>query len=289
MEAMSARRKFETDDERSLKNYFREIAQVALLTREEEVEISRRMREGDEEARDHLVRANLRFVVSVAKRYRNHGLALADLIHEGNLGLIEAARRFDETRGNRFISYAIWWIRQSILKAIADKARLIRLPVSRASVVQKILRETERLRQVFSREPTSGEVADAVALSESQIKETMDLSSISRSIDDPEGPADGDNSLRDYLEDTMTPRPDEDLVEDRMQADVHDAIGRLTDREGDILRSYFGFGDRDSETLEQIGKRLKLSRERIRQIKEQAMKRLRQSQEGPALRSYLTN
>jgi len=288
MQKTSYKNRFESDDEQSLQTYFREIAQVDLLTREEEVEIARRMRSGSSRAREHLIRANLRFVVSVAKRYRSQGLSLADLIHEGNLGLIEAARRFDETRGNRFISYAVWWIRQSILKALAEKARLIRLPVSRTGTVQRILKETERLRQVFGREPTSGEVADAVALSESEIRETLNLSSICRSLDVPEGNGEGENSLKDYLEDTLTPAPDEELIEGRMQRDVGAALQSLSGREVDVLRSYFGFEENGGETLEQIGRRMNLSRERVRQIKEQAIGRLRQSRNGKALRSYLS-
>lgn len=288
MEDVTRRSRFESDDEQSLQAYFREIAQVDLLEREEEVRIARRMRKGCAKSRELLIRANLRFVVSVAKRYRNQGLSLADLIHEGNLGLIEAARRFDETRGNRFISYAVWWIRQSILKALAEKARLIRLPVSRTGTVQRILKETERLRQVFGREPTSGEVADAVALSESEIRETLNLSSICRSLDVPEGNGEGENCLQDYLEDTFTPAPDEDLIEGRMNRDVGNAIQSLSGREADVLRSYFGFNPKGGETLEQIGKRMNLSRERVRQIKEQAIGRLRQSRQGKALKSYLS-
>ncbi len=285
MKGYTHKRRFESEDEQSLQLYFREIAKVNLLTREEEVNLATAMRDGCEASRDHLIRANLRFVVSVAKRYRSQGLSLADLIDEGNLGLIEAARRFDETRGNRFISYAVWWIRQSILKALAEKARLIRLPVSRTGTVQKILRETERLRQVFGREPSSREVADAVALSESEIRETLNLSSICKSLDVPEGG--GENSLKEYIEDTCSPSPDYDLIEGRMQEDVQTAIGALSGREADVLRSYFGFRE-ESETLEQIGRRMNLSRERVRQIKEQAIGRIRQSRQGRSLHSYLS-
>jgi len=277
------------DDDSSLKVYLEEIAKVDLLTKEEEFELARRIRGGDREALDQLVKANLRFVVSVAKKYRNQGLSLSDLIDEGNLGLMEAARRFDERRGNRFISYAVWWIKQSILKALSEQARLIRLPLGRAGVVQKILRETERLRQAFGREPTHSEVAEAVALSETEIRETMNVSSLARSIDSPETGADGETSLQEFLEDTLSPAPDQEVIEGRLRKDVGEALASLSNREAEVLRSYFGFGSSNRQTLEEIGKRLNLSRERVRQIKEQAFRRIRQSHQGEVLKSYLAS
>jgi len=276
-------------DDRSLQLYLQEIAKVPLLERDEEYELAEASRKDDPAARDRLIRSNLRFVVSVAKRYRNQGLSLADLIDEGNLGLIEAARRFDERRGNRFISYAVWWIRQSILKALAEKSRLIRLPVGRTGVVQKVLKETERLRQAFGREPTDSEVAEAIALSESELRETMNVAGVARSIDAEDTGPDGESSLRDFLEDTLSPSPDQDLIEGRMRRDVGRALRGLKPREAEVLRSYFGFDSDDTETLEQIGRRMNISRERVRQIKDQAIRRLRQSGRGEALRSYLAS
>ncbi|MFH1278768.1 MAG: RNA polymerase sigma factor RpoD/SigA [Candidatus Eisenbacteria bacterium] len=275
-------------DDSSLRHYLREIAKTPLLSREEEVGLARRSREGDEEARDALVRANLRFAVSMAKKYRNQGLSFSDLIDEANLGLLEAARRFDERRGNRFISYGVWWIKQSILKALAEQARLVRLPLGRSGTVQKILRETERLRQVFGREPSDSEVAEGIALSEEEIRETMNAASIARSLDAPESGPDGESSLRDFLEDKLSPAPDHDLIESRMQRDVNRALRSLNPREAQVLRSYFGFDSPEKQTLEQIGKRMNLSRERIRQIKDQAIRRLR-SADGTALKSYLAS
>jgi len=275
--------------DRSLQVYLEEIAKTPLLTREEEVELARRCREGEPEARDALVRANLRFVVSQAKRYQNQGLSFQDLIDEGNLGLLEAARRFDERRGNRFISYAVWWVKQSILKALSGQARLVRLPVGRAGTVQKILRETEKLRQAFGREPSDSEVAEAVALSETEIRETMNAANLARSLDAPEMGPDGDPSLLDYLEDTLCPPPDSGLIEGRLRRDVDVALRSLQPREAEVLRYYFGFGSGEKETLEEIGKRMRISRERVRQIKDQAMRRLRHSSRGSALRSYLAS
>jgi RNA polymerase primary sigma factor len=277
------------DEDRSLRVYLREIAKVPLLDREEEVDLARRSREGDAEAREALVRANLRFVVSVAKRYRNQGLSFSDLIDEGNLGLLEAVRRFDERRGNRFISYAVWWIKQSILKALAEQARMIRIPLGRAGTVQRILRETEKLRQAFGREPTDREVAEAVALSEAEIRETLNAAARMRSLDSPECGPDGESSLRDFLEDTLSPAPDTELIETGLRRDVGRALRSLGPREEAVLRSYFGFDSDRKQTLEEIGKRMKLSRERVRQIKDQAIRRLRQSSRGDALKSYLAS
>jgi len=277
------------DEGRSLHLYLREIAKVPLLDREEEVDLARRSREGDPEAREALVRANLRFVVSVAKRYRNQGLSFSDLIDEGNLGLLEAVRRFDERRGNRFISYAVWWMKQSILKALAEQARMIRIPLGRAGTVQRILRETEKLRQAFGREPTDREVAEAVALSEAEIRETLNAASRMRSLDAPENGPDGESSLRDFLEDTLSPAPDTELIETGLRREVGRALRSLGPREEAVLRSYFGFDSDRKQTLEEIGKKMKLSRERVRQIKDQAIRRLRQSARGDALKSYLAS
>lgn len=275
-------------EDRSLRVYLREIAKTPLLSREEEYELARRSREGDEEARDALVRANLRFAVSMAKRYRNQGLSFLDLIDEASLGLLEAARRFDERRGNRFISYGVWWIKQSILKALAEQARLVRLPLGRAGTVQKILKETERLRQVFGREPSDVEIAEAIALSEEEIRETMNAASVARSLDAPDSGPDGESSLSDFLEDKLSPAPDEGLIEQRMQRDVNRALRTLQPREAQVLRSYFGFESSEKQTLEEIGQRLNISRERVRQIKDQAIRRLRSSS-GAALHSYLAS
>ncbi|MFH1679831.1 MAG: RNA polymerase sigma factor RpoD/SigA [Candidatus Eisenbacteria bacterium] len=276
-------------EDRSLQSYLREIAKVPLLAREEEVELAWKSREGDPEAREALVRANLRFVVSVAKRYRNQGLSFCDLIDEGNLGLLEAVRRFDERRGNRFISYAVWWIKQSILKALSEQARLIRIPPGRAGVVQRILRETEKLRQAFGREPSDREVAEAVALSEGEIRETMNVASHMRSLDAPETGPDGESSLSDFLEDNLSPAPDQDLIERRLRRDVCSALRSLNPKEEEVLRSYFGFDSEEKQTLEEIGRRMNLSRERVRQIKDQAIRRLRGSSRGDALKSYLVS
>lgn len=268
--------------------YLERIGETPLLNKAEEIELARKIRSGDEDALQALVRANLRFVVSVAKRYRNSSLSLTDLINEGNIGLMTAARRFDETRGNRFISYAVWWVKQAILKALSEQSRLIRLPLSRTGVIQKIIRETDRLRQIFGREPTHSEVADAVSLSESEIRETMSIAGTVQSLDAPGDGESGNSSLSDYLEDKFAMAPDEELIENRLHMEINQVLDSMSEREACILRSYFGFDSPEKQTLEEIGKRMNISRERVRQIKEQAIQRIRHSSRGEALRGYLT-
>lgn len=268
----------------SIDKYLHEIAKVDLLTTDEEVKLAQRIREGDQIALEKLTNANLRFVVSVAKQYQNQGLTLGDLINEGNLGLIKAAKRFDETRGFKFISYAVWWIRQALLQALAEHSRIVRLPLNRVGSLNKIARTFSELEQLYQREPSPEEIGDILDLTPEEITASMKLSSRHLSMD---APLNGDElNLLDVLENTEN-IPDAILMSDSLHTQVQRAISTLTQREADVVCFYFGLGKSKSLTLEEIGAKLNLTRERVRQIKESAIIRLRQSSRSECLKPYL--
>jgi RNA polymerase primary sigma factor len=275
-----------TYDESSLDQYLKEISAYPLLTREDEVELAGRIRTGDEEALDKLVRSNLRFVVSVAKKYQNQGVALGDLINEGNLGLIRAAHKFDETKGIKFISYAVWWIRQAILQALAEQSRIVRVPLNRAGALHRIGRRSSTLLQELGREPTVEELADELDLSEDEVQRTLAISQTHLSLDAPLTPGE-DNRLLDYLPDQFSAGPDDETYERALASTVEEALGTLKDREAKVLRLYFGLEDgHDPMTLEEIGALLGITRERVRQIKEKALIRLRHASRARYLETF---
>src|SRR3990170_483881 len=261
-------------DEGSLDQYLREISQYPLISREEEVTLAGRIKKGEEEALDKLVRSNLRFVVSVAKKYQNQGVSLSDLINEWNLGLIRAAHKFDETKGIKFISYAVWWIRQAILQALAEQSRIVRVPLNRAGTLHRIGKRANALLQELGREPTHEEIADGMDITEEEVAKTMSISQAHLSLDAPMTPGE-DNKLLDYLPDTLNPTPDEQTLEKALTDAVQESLSQLKEREAKILRLYFGLGESEPMTLEEIGAVLGITRERVRQIKEKALSRLR--------------
>ncbi|MCG8310917.1 MAG: RNA polymerase sigma factor RpoD/SigA [Cytophagales bacterium] len=273
-------------ESQSLIKYFQEIGKVEMITPEEEVELARRIREGDRAALEKLTKANLRFVVTVAKQYQSDGLALGDLISEGNLGLIKAAERFDETRGFKFISYAVWWIRQSIIQALAEKSRVVRLPVNKLSSLNKISRKFSELEQVYQRDPTVDEMAEALKIVEKEVEINMRLSNKRISVDAPFINSDG-NSLLDVMEDEQIDPTDSRLLQDSLISEIQEALSKLTPRESEVISSYYGLNNHKSMTLEEIGDKFGLTRERVRQIKEKATKRLRHNSVSDALKSYL--
>jgi len=259
------------------------------VTREEERDLARRIRTGDKKALDGLVKANLRFVVSIAKQYSNQGLSLEDLINEGNLGLIKAAHRFDEERGFKFISYAVWWIRQAMLQSLAEHSRIVRLPLNRAGTLYRIGKASRQLDQELGRTPSAEEIAKRLNLSTEEVEDTMTIANTHVSLDDPYSADKDDTALVDYLTDETQAAPDEDTYVSALSDDLERALGTLTDREQLILALYFGLGGEEPMTLEDIGKRLKLTRERIRQIKEKAIQRLRHSTRAKFLQGYMEN
>ena len=269
----------------SLDKYLQEIGREDLITVEEEVELAQRIRKGDQDALEKLTRANLRFVVSVAKQYQNQGLSLPDLINEGNLGLIRAAEKFDETRGFKFISYAVWWIRQSILQALAEQSRIVRLPLNQVGSLNKINKALARFEQEHERTPSSEELAKELDLPKDKVSDTMRVSGRHVSVDAPF--ADGeDNSLLDVLINNDSPNADRGLINESLSTEVDRALSTLTDRECDIIRNFFGIGCAEM-TLEEIGDKFGLTRERVRQIKEKAIRRLRQNSRSKLLKTYL--
>jgi RNA polymerase primary sigma factor len=272
---------------RSLDVYLHEINKTPLLTREEEQQLARRIRKGQQAALDQLVKANLRFVVSIAKQYANQGLSLEDLINEGNLGLIKAAHRFDEKRGYKFISYAVWWIRQAMLQALAEHSRIVRLPLNRAGTLYRIGRTSRQLDQELGRKPTAQEIANKLNLSVQEVEETSKIANTHVSLDDPYSSDKDDNALVDYLTDENQVSPDEGTYTNALTEDMEKALNMLTEREKLILTMYFGLNGEDPLTLEDIGKEMKLTRERIRQIKEKAIQRLRHSTRAKYLRGYI--
>ena len=269
----------------SLDKYLQEIGHEELLSVDEEVELAQKIRKGDRRALERLTRANLRFVVSVAKQYQNQGLSLPDLINEGNVGLIKAAEKFDETRGFKFISYAVWWIRQSILQAIAEQSRIVRLPLNQVGSVNKINRELNKFEQEHERRPSVDEIADRIDLPEEKIEEAMKANNRHISMDAPF--VDGeDNSLLDVLADNDMPMADKALVQESLRKEIDRAIELLNDREQKVVRAFFGIGSPEM-TLEEIGEKYNLTRERVRQIKEKAIRRLRHNTKNKLLKTYL--
>lgn len=270
----------------SLDKYLHEIGKVDLLSAEEEVELARNVRKGDNLALEKLIKANLRFVVSVSKQYQNQGLSLPDLINEGNLGLIKAAKRFDETRGFKFISYAVWWIRQSILQALAEQARIVRLPLNKIGSINKINRALSELEQKYEREPSVDEISQAIELAPNDIKEAMRSAGRHVSMDAPL--TDGeDGDMYEVLLSKDNPGPDSSLLNDSLRKEIERALSSLTEREASIIRLYFGLNGKHPYTLEEIGEEFNLTRERVRQIKEKAIKRLKNTTRSKILKTYL--
>ncbi|GEO03662.1 MAG: RNA polymerase subunit sigma [Cytophagales bacterium CG18_big_fil_WC_8_21_14_2_50_42_9] len=273
-------------ESQSLDKYLQEIGKVDLLTPDEEVTLAQRIKEGDQFALEKLTKANLRFVVSVAKQYQNQGLSLGDLINEGNLGLIKAAKRFDETRGFKFISYAVWWIRQSILQALAEQSRIVRLPLNRVGSLNKISKSFSELEQKFEREPSPEEIAEVLELTTSEVVDTLKISGRHVSVDAPFVQGE-ENRLLDVLENEDEESPDTGLMNDSLRKEVQRALSTLTKREADVITLYFGLNGEHSLTLEEIGEKFNLTRERVRQIKEKAIRRLRHTSRSKALKPYL--
>jgi len=276
-----------TREDQSLDRYLQEIGEVQLLKANQEVELAQEIKKGSQDALEKLTKANLRFVVSVAKQYQNQGLSLGDLINEGNLGLIKAAKRFDETKGFKFISYAVWWIRQAILQALAEQSRIVRLPLNRVGALHKIGKTSSGLEQTFGREPSASEIADELEMSTYEVMDTLKISSRHLSLDAPFNDGE-DNRLLDVLEDKFQPSPDQKLMKDSLKREIEKALSSLTDREAEVISLYFGINREHSLTLEEIGVKFKLTRERVRQIKEKAIKRLRHASRSKPLKTYLT-
>ena len=273
-------------ESQSLDKYLQEIGREELITAEMEVELAQKIKQGDQIALEKLTKANLRFVVSVAKQYQNQGLTLPDLINEGNLGLIKAAQRFDETRGFKFISYAVWWIRQSILQALAEQSRIVRLPLNQVGSLNKINKAFSRLEQEFERPPSSDELATALELTEEKVKDTKKISGRHVSVDAPF--VDGeDNSLLDVMVNNDSPKADLELMRESLQREIERSLSTLNDREKDVVMLFFGIGKKHGLTLEEIGSKFDLTRERVRQIKEKAIRRLRHNSRSKLLKAYL--
>ena len=271
----------------SLEKYLSEISRLEMITAEEEVHLAVLIRDGDQNALDRLTKANLRFVVSVSKQYQNQGLSLPDLINEGNLGLIKAARRFDETRGFKFISYAVWWIRQSILQAIAEQSRIIRLPLNQVGSLSRINRAFNKLEQEFEREPSKEEIAAIIDLPIEKIADALRISNKHLSMDAPFSEGE-ENTLYDVIENLESPRADLHLMDESLKKEIERSLSTLTDREREVLVLFFGIGAQGQPlTLEEIGERFDLTRERVRQIKEKAIRRLRHKQRSKLLKTYL--
>ncbi|MDO9339581.1 MAG: RNA polymerase sigma factor RpoD/SigA [Bacteroidales bacterium] len=273
-------------DTPSLDKYLQEIGKVDLISPEEEVILARRIKSGDPDALRKLVKANLRFVVSVAKQYQNQGMSLPDLINEGNLGLMKAAQRFDETRGFKFISYAVWWIRQAILQSLAEQARIVRLPVNKIGSINRINRAFARLEQEYEREPSSQEIAETLEMIPEEVKEVLKTNGRTVSMDAPIS-AEEDNNMYDILQSNDTPSPDRNLINESLAFEIERALSTLSTRESKVLKLYFGLGMKHPYTLEEIGEKLNLTRERVRQIKEKAIKRIQFTTRCRILKSYL--
>ena len=270
----------------SLDKYLQEIGKVDLISADEEVELAQRIKAGDKIALERLTKANLRFVVSVAKQYQNQGLTLPDLINEGNMGLIKAAQRFDETRGFKFISYAVWWIRQSILQALAEQSRIVRLPLNKIGSINKINKTYAYLEQTHERVPSAEEIAKELDMSVNDVKESMKNSGRHISMDAPlvEGE---DSNLYDVLRSGESPNPDKELMHESLKTEIERALETLTPREADVIRLYFGLGENYPMTIEEIGETFELTRERVRQIKEKAIRRLKHTSRSKILKTYL--
>ncbi|MBL31599.1 MAG: RNA polymerase subunit sigma [Flavobacteriales bacterium] len=270
----------------SLDKYLQEIGKVDLISADEEVELAQKIKKGDPIALEKLTKANLRFVVSVAKQYQNQGLSLPDLINEGNLGLIKAAKRFDETRGFKFISYAVWWIRQSILQALAEQSRIVRLPLNKIGSINKINKTYASLEQKYEREPSADEIANVLEISANDVRESQRNSGRHISMDAPL--VDGeDSNLYDVIMSGESPNPDDSLINDSLRTEIERSLTTLTEREADVIRLYFGLGSKHAMTLEEIGEKFDLTRERVRQIKEKGIRRLKHTSRSKILKTYL--
>jgi RNA polymerase primary sigma factor len=274
-------------ESQSLDKYLQDIGREELITAEDEVELARRIKTGDQKALEKLTRANLRFVVSVAKQYQNQGLTLPDLINEGNLGLIKAAQKFDETRGFKFISYAVWWIRQSILQALAEQARIVRLPLNQVGSLNKINKAFSRLEQEYERAPSAEELAEALEVPEEKIKESLNVAGRHVSVDAPLTTNEDGGTLIDVMVNTESERTDSALMNESLQREIERSLSTLTDKEREIIRLFFGIGMNHGLTLEEIGSKFNLTRERVRQIKEKAIRRLRHTSRNKLLKTYL--
>lgn len=279
-------RSFRVSHRFSLEKYLDEISQISLLTPEEEIELTRQIKQGDQESLHRLIRANLRFVVKVAKEYQNQGLPLTDLINEGNLGLIKAAKRFDETRGFKFISYAVWWIRQSILKSLAEYSRVVRLPLNRVGLISKVNQLVRTLEQEYNREPSFEEISNSLEISIPDISEAMSSSAFHISLDQPIQRSE-DGTMKEIIHNPDSKMPDRDLVKESLRQEIRRVLKSLAPREEKIIKMYFGVDYERPYTLEEIGERLKLTRERVRQIKERALVRLRHQSRSQNLRLFL--
>ncbi len=279
-------KQFTYRESQSLDKYLQEIGKVDLLTAEEEIELAIKIKEGDKKALEKLTKANLRFVVSVAKQYQNQGLSLGDLINEGNLGLIKAGKRFDETRGFKFISYAVWWIRQTILQALAEQSRIVRLPLNRVGALSKIGRAYSNLEQEFEREPSADELADELDMDVKEVTDTLKISSKHVSVDAPFAQGE-ENRLLDVMKNDEQPSPDNMLLSESLKTEIASALSTLPEREAEVLRLYYGIESEHAMTLEEIGEKFNLTRERVRQIKEKAIRRLRHASKSKHLRTYL--
>ena len=274
-------------ESKSLDKYLQDISKVDLITADEEVELAQRIREGDQRALEKLTNANLRFVVSVAKQYQNQGLKLPDLINEGNVGLVKAAKRFDETRGFKFISYAVWWIRQSILQALAEQSRVVRLPLNKIGVINKINKAYSHLKQSLERPPSAPEVAKELDMPVSQVKAAMKNSGRHLSMDAPFKEGENDSNLYDVLSSGESPNPDDSLMQDSLSIEINRALDTLSTREADVIRLNYGIGNQPAMTLQEIGDTFDLSRERVRQIREKGIRRLKHQSKNKILKKYL--
>lgn len=272
---------------KSLNSYLQDVSKIDMITAEEEVELAQRIREGDKRALDKLTRANLRFVISVAKQYQNQGLSLPDLINEGNVGLVKAAKRFDETRGFKFISYAVWWIRQSILQAIAEQSRIVRLPLNKIGDINKVKKASIHLQQLYERVPTAEEIASELDVTVSSVKSSMTNSSRSVSMDAPFQEGENDNNLYDVISSGESPNPDKGLMQESLVTEINRALNTLSQREADVVKLNFGLAGNPVMTLQEIGDTFDLSRERVRQIREKAIRRLRHESKSHILMKYL--
>ena len=273
-------------DSQAVEKYLQEISKIPMITPEEETTLAQKIKMGNQRALDKLVQANLRFVVSVAKQYQHQGLSLSDLINEGNLGLIKAAQRFDETKGFKFISYAVWWIRQSILQALAEQSRIIRLPLNQVGSLNKISKESSRLEQVYQRLPSSDEIAEALDLPEEKVAEALKISTRHFSVDAPLVQGE-DSSFLDVYVNNESPNADSGLIFESLSKEIQRSLSTLTERERDIINLYFGIGISHGLTLDEIGAKFDLTRERVRQIKEKAIRRLKHTARSKLLKSYL--
>ena len=280
-------KQFTNRESKSLDQYLQEIGKVSLLTPDQEIDLARRIKKGDRLALEALTKANLRFVVSVAKQFQNQGLSLGDLINEGNLGLIKAAERFDETRGFKFISYAVWWIRQSIMQAVAEQSRMVRLPLNRVGALNKLGKAYRELEQEYERKPTASELAILVDMKPEEVTETLQLYGRHVSMDAPFSGDDDKNSLIDVLPNEQLPSPDTDLMKESLKNEVEGVLSTLSAKEAEVIRLYFGINCERSATLEEIGERFNLTRERVRQIKEKALRSLKHNARSKKLKAYL--